>query len=769
MKSPVSTSPARVPASRFAEFETPLTPTHTVLLTADPAAADPVAAKRAEIRRYFHQTCALYERLFDLIRHDASYFERHEPLRHPLIFYFAHPAVFYANKLTAGRFISSRVDPVLEAMMAVGVDEMSWDDLNTAHYDWPGVRAVRDYRAAMRELVDGFIQSMSLELPIRPDSPAWIILMGIEHERIHLETSSVIMRQMPLDELRHDDELSAEERRLWGSCGTTGVPPANEWLPIAGQTVRLGKRGDDPTYGWDNEYGRDEVALPPFRAGKRLVSNADFLEFVTAGGYRDESLWTEEGRGWLHYTKAGHPKFWLRRGDSYWQRNLLDERPLPLDWPVEVNCLEAQAYCGWLARQTGENVLLPTEAHWQALRDRVPGDHPSWERAPGNLNLEHFASSCPVDAFAQGEFCDIVGNVWQWTRTPIMPFKGFEIHPLYDDFSVPTFDGRHNLIKGGSWISTGNEALASARYAFRRHFFQHAGFRTIIEEPGNEAVTAGSRLYETDQLVTQYLDFHYFDAASGWFDAASGRFDAASGGLGAESGGDATNRRTVLGVPNFPQACVTATMPHVPANRRGKCLDIGCSVGRSAFEFARHFAHVDAIDFSARFIQSGVRLQQGDELHYEIPIEGELTAPRAISLDRLGLADAGSRVLFMQGDACNLKAIYTGYDVVFAGNLIDRLYDPAVFLREIATRVVPEGLLVITSPYTWLEEYTPKEKWLGGRREHGEPLTTFAGLERCLADRFILLARSDIPFVIRETARKHQHTIAEMTVWRKMT
>ena len=210
-------------------------------------------------------------------------------------------------------------------------------------------------------------------------------------------------------------------------------------------------------------------------------------------------------------------------------------------------------------------------------------------------------------------------------------------------------------------------------------------------------------------------------------------------------------------------------MPHVPANRRGKCLDIGCSVGRSAFEFARHFAHVDAIDFSARFIQSGVRLQQGDELHYEIPIEGELTAPRAISLDRLGLADAGSRVLFMQGDACNLKAIYTGYDVVFAGNLIDRLYDPAVFLREIATRVVPEGLLVITSPYTWLEEYTPKEKWLGGRREHGEPLTTFAGLERCLADRFILLARSDIPFVIRETARKHQHTIAEMTVWRKMT
>ncbi|MCE9629874.1 MAG: 5-histidylcysteine sulfoxide synthase [Planctomycetia bacterium] len=740
----------------FASLSTPVVPTRTVLLDADPAATDPVAAKRAEIRRYFHQTCELYERLFALIRDDASLYERHEPLRHPLIFYFAHPAVFYLNKLTAGRYVPERLDPALEAMMAVGVDEMSWDDLNTAHYDWPSVAAVRRYRAAMRQLVDGFIQKMPLELPIRWNSPAWLILMGIEHERIHLETSSVIMRQMPLDELRHGDELSAEERRLWGACRAVGVAPSNEWLPVAATHVRLGKRDDDRTYGWDNEYGSDEIDLPAFRAGKRLVSNADFLEFVTDGGYRETAWWTEEGRGWLHYTRAEHPRFWTKQGNDYLQRNLLEEIPLPLNWPVEVNCLEAQAYCSWLAAKTDENVLLPTEAHWQVLRNSVPGDLPSWKSPPGNINLERFASSCPVDACPQGDFCDVVGNVWQWTRSPIMPFKGFEVHPLYDDFSVPTFDGRHNLIKGGSWISTGNETLASARYAFRRHFFQHAGFRTIIEEPGNEAVTAGSRLYETDQLVAQYLDFHYWDAASGGFDAAAGGFDAASGGPA-----------TRLGVPNFPKACVDATMPHVPADRRERCLDIGCSVGRSAFEFARFFRHVDAIDFSARFIQAGVRLQQGNEVLYEVPTEGELTAGRMVSLDALGLTDAGKQVLFMQGDACNLKAIYSDYDLVFAGNLIDRLYDPALFLQGIASRLRPGGLLVITSPYTWLEEYTQKSKWLGGRREHGEPLSTFAGLSRCLGGQFSLAHRQDVPFVIRETARKHQHTIAEMTIWRR--
>ena len=729
--------------ARFASLSTPLVPTKTVLLTADPTAADPVAAKRAEIRRYYHQTSELYERLFALIRDDASYYERHEPLRHPLIFYFAHPAVFYVNKLIAGRFIPGRLDSRLEAMMAVGVDEMSWDDLNTAHYDWPSVAAVRDYRAVVREQVDAFIQSMPLELPIRQDSPAWIILMGIEHERIHLETSSVIMRLMPLAELRHGDALTPEERSLWSSCETAGPAPANEWIPVAAQTVRLGKPDDDQTFGWDNEYGVEEVKLPAFKAARRLVSNAEFLAFVEDGGYAHDAWWTEEGRGWLHYTRAEHPKFWVRQRDgagrSYRQRNLLNEMPLPLNWPVEVNCLEAHAFCAWLAARTGENVQLPTEPHWYALRHSLPSaisaDQPDWKRAPGNINLEHGASSTPVDAFPQGEFCDVIGNVWQWTRTPIMPFKGFEVHPLYDDFSVPTFDGRHNLMKGGSWISTGNESLASARYAFRRHFFQHAGFRTILEEPGSERATEGSRLYETDQLVTQYLEFHFGPEA--------------------------------LGVPNFPRACVEAAMRHVPEDHRRKCLDIGCSVGRSAFEFARFFQRVDAVDFSARFIQSGVRLQQGSDLIYEIPTEGELTVSRTIALDRLGLANVGSKVLFMQGDACNLKTLYAGYDLVFAGNLIDRLYDPALFLDGIAARIVPGGLLVITSPYTWLEDYTPRAKWIGGRREHGEPLSTLAGLTRTLGPRFSLLHREDVPFVIRETARKHQHSVAEMTVWRR--
>ena len=180
---------------------------------------------------------------------------------------------------------------------------------------------------------------------------------------------------------------------------------------------------------------------------------------------------------------------------------------MPWDWPVEVNYLEAKAFCNWKSAQTGKRIRLPTEEEWYLLRDRaVDTDQPYWETAPGNINLEHYASSCPVTQFAFGDFYDVIGNVWQWTETPITGFEGFEVHPYYDDFSTPTFDGLHNLIKGGSWISTGNEATRDSRYAFRRHFFQHAGLRYVESD---QPVSVRVDVYETDRLVAQYCESHY--------------------------------------------------------------------------------------------------------------------------------------------------------------------------------------------------------------------------------------------------------------------
>jgi hypothetical protein len=90
-----------------------------------------------------------------------------------------------------------RLNPSYEALVAVGVDEMSGDDLDKKNYDWPQVHDVQAYRDNMRTVLDAGVDTMPLPMPITWDSPWWVVMMGIEHARIHLETSSVLIRQLP--------------------------------------------------------------------------------------------------------------------------------------------------------------------------------------------------------------------------------------------------------------------------------------------------------------------------------------------------------------------------------------------------------------------------------------------------------------------------------------------------------------------------------------------------------------------------------------------
>ncbi|MGF6476982.1 5-histidylcysteine sulfoxide synthase/putative 4-mercaptohistidine N1-methyltransferase [Pantoea dispersa] len=699
-------------------------PTRTVRLSG--SSSD---AKRAELLAYFTQTWELYESLFDCLADERAYFNKAITLRHPLIFYFGHTATFYINKLMAGGYLQQRIDDRIEAMMAIGVDEMSWDDLDDSHYSWPDVAEVRDYRGKVKTVVSEFIRTMPLELPIDWDSPAWVILMGIEHERIHLETSSVLIRQLPLEWVKPQPH--------WPACSQArhdrASVPVNTLVAMPGGRVTQGKTDD--TYGWDNEYGSLSTELKSFKASKMLVSNAEFFHFIAANGYNERRWWDDEGWGWREFAQAQMPTFWvgdIAQPDDLRLRLMTEEVAMPWDWPAEVNQLEAAAFCRWLAEESGKAIQLPCEAEWMQLREQVAGDQPDWIDAPGNINLARWASSCPVDHFAQSDFFDIVGNVWQWTTTPTNGFEGFRVHPLYDDFSTPTFDGKHALIKGGSWISTGNEALKSSRYAFRRHFFQHAGFRYVVS---SHQESMALNPYETDSMVSQYLDFQY---GPGYY-----------------------------GVPNYAAALVDIVLPHCA--QRGHALDIGCATGRASFELARHFAAVTGMDYSARFIDVALQLTSGEDFRYVVPEEGELVEYRQVRLKEFGFDETlAQRIQFVQGDACNLKPQPDGYDLVLASNLIDRLRQPKRFLQDITPMIRSGGLLAISSPYTWLEEFTPKENWLGGFRENGEALTTWQALQRLLRDAFEEVAPpQDVPFVIRETARKFQHTQAQLTLWRK--
>jgi len=681
---------------------------------------------REQIRVYFHQTSDLYESLFQSLNSDEAYYIKPIHLRHPLIFYFGHTCTFFINKLILAGLISKRVNPQFESMFAVGVDEMGWDDVNDKNYHWPTPAEVKAYRISVRLVIDELISTLPINLPIDWESQWWPILMGIEHERIHLETSSVLIRQHALK--------FVQPLADWAPCKAVNViAPINSLVDIPAMDIKLSKSTE--YYGWDNEYGPFEAHCLAFQVAKYLTSNAEFLAFVEAGGYQDDQYWQEEGLAWKQYTHAEHPCFWLKQNGIWALRLMTELVSMPWSWPVEVNYHEAKAFCQWQSVQLGKTVRMPTELEWNCLYAHAGlSDQTVMTSKNANLFLDHYASSCPVNQFAHGDLYDVVGNVWQWTETPIYPFDGFKVHPLYDDFTTPTFDGRHNIIKGGSWVSSGNEALKSARYAFRRHFFQHAGFRYIVTDTPIENNTSH---YESDKQLSEYAEFHYGD--------------------------------TYFGVPNFPKALSDFAIKSLKSKPSKTALDLGCATGRATFELAKHFDHVTGIDFSARFVGLALKLAQQGVLRYTMVNEGDLVSYQDRSLAELDLKHVAHKVEFWQGDACNLKPQFTGYDFILAANLIDRLYNPRQLLTNIHHRLNIGGVLMIASPYTWLEEHTPREEWIGGYKKDGENVTTLDGLKEVLGLHFKLLQTPvDIPFVIRETRHKFQHTLSEVTLWERM-
>jgi putative 4-mercaptohistidine N1-methyltranferase len=241
-------------------------------------------------------------------------------------------------------------------------------------------------------------------------------------------------------------------------------------------------------------------------------------------------------------------------------------------------------------------------------------------------------------------------------------------------------------------------------------------------------------IYESDRLLAEYLLFHY--------------------GTAYEILPHATGPRDAL---FFPARCVSECLDASALPRNARALDVGCAVGRATFELARHCGEVIGVDFSSRFIAAANELKQRGELAYERLEEGARTTP---AIARVPAEINRSRAAFETGDAMNLRADPGEFDVVLAANLLCRLREPARFLARLPGLVRSGGQLILTTPCTWLEEFTPRENWLCGP-EH----TTLDGIHRHLDGAFTLRRAFDLPFLIREHARKFQWTVAQASVW----
>ena len=196
----------------------------------------------------------------------------------------------------------------------------------------------------------------------------------------------------------------------------------------------------------------------------------------------------------------------------------------------------------------------------------------------------------------------------------------------------------------------------------------------------------------------------------------------------------------------------------------GRALDLGCAVGRSSFELARHFPEVIGIDYSANFIRAAGELQTRGALRYSRTDEGRLTTGlEAIVPPEI---DRG-RVQFETGDACLLRTGLGQFDAAILVNLIDRLADPQRCLDQLPGLLKPNAQLVTASPYTWLEDYTSADRWLGGYESAGSRVNTFDTLREKLAADFEFVRAVEVPFLIREHARKYQWSVSRAGVWRR--
>lgn len=242
-----------------------------------------------------------------------------------------------------------------------------------------------------------------------------------------------------------------------------------------------------------------------------------------------------------------------------------------------------------------------------------------------------------------------------------------------------------------------------------------------------------SAIYESDKLLAEYLLFHF-----GAPDEILPPDRVWPAGMHAALG--------------FTQR----TVSHFSADRAARGLDLGCAVGGSTFEMARTCDEVTGIDFSHSFIRAAELLRDGGSLDYERLEEAALkTKLRAHA--PAGIPSRGIR--FIQGDAMNLPDDLGAFDRVHAANLLCRLPEPRLLLERLPSLVKPGGELVLATPCTWLEEFTPPENWPSNG--------TLAWLESSLAGDFVLVRQAEEPFLIRETARKFQWTSSLVTVWRR--
>lgn len=418
--------------------------------------------------------------IFSLVR-PGSLYERPIPERHRIIFYVGHLEAFDWNLLNNAVFGLKSAHPEFDRLFAFGIDPVGGGLPSDQPTDWPSLEAVGDYVSGIRSALDQNLAHISVDTSQTRDgfSLRTLLNVAVEHRLMHAETLAYMLHQLPLDTKMQDQVRQPDSSHL------AGPPVIHRAVAIPAGRVTLGLTRNSETFGWDNEYEAHTVEVPAFEIDRYKVTNQQYLEFMTAGGYETRAFWNDDDWNWKAAQGISHPLFWKKDGDRWLWRAMFDDVPLPLDWPVYVSHAEASAYARWAGKS------LPTEAQWQRAAYGIAGEDTRpypWSSQPpdskfGNFDF-HRWDPVPVNASPQGQSTfgvdNMLGNGWEWTSTVFGPFPGFEPFPFYRGYSADFFDGKHFVMKGGSARTAACMLRTTFRNWFQPHYqYVYAGFRCV--------------------------------------------------------------------------------------------------------------------------------------------------------------------------------------------------------------------------------------------------------------------------------------------------
>jgi iron(II)-dependent oxidoreductase len=324
-----------------------------------------------------------------------------------------------------------------------------------------GPAAAREFDAQVRERALAVLDRIDLRggAPLLRDG--FVYGMVAQHEHQHVETMLASIQLMA--DFVHpaaDGDGSPEPASL-------GLP---EEVLVPGGTFTMGT--DDCAWAYDNERPAHDVELPAFNIDTTPVTNGAYAEFVEAGGYGDDALWTRAGRAWRDEAELSAPQFWRIAADGSWTRHRYGRvECLPLDEPVQHVCwYEADAFARWRGKR------LPTEAEWErAAQGASTGAANLWREGPHRFAPSPVGSR-PAGASDCGAH-QMFGDVWEWTSSDFAPYPGFRSFP-YPEYSEVFHGDEYKVLRGGSWATHPLAMRTTFRnwdYPIRRQIF--AGFR----------------------------------------------------------------------------------------------------------------------------------------------------------------------------------------------------------------------------------------------------------------------------------------------------